>query len=206
MKYRSLKGLCYVGVLTLLLLGLSSCNKNDFKTFAELKEEQADAVERLISEKKLKVEELKEAKLPENYNKDVYYKFPNGLYMRVLDKGEGKVKLNTELAVAFKGNVFSLEKKGLPSFDNMSDGSKEFTFFNYTYYYNQGDVHFSLSQENGGASLDSYMCEGLAYPMTQLGDKATVSLIIPFEIGPQITYKDGLSLFIERASYIVMKK
>ncbi len=208
MKYSKLKVFWQSGVVALLFLALSSCSKNDFKTFAELKDEQEDAIERLISQKKLEVVTLKEAEdFPTEIDSKVYYKFPNGLYMRVLDKGGEKPKLNTQVALLFKGNVFSWEKKGLPFFDNMSVASREFTYFNYTYFYSQGDVHFRLlPQETGVANLDSYMCEGLAYPMTLLGDKAIVSLIVPFEIGPQMTYKDGLSLFVERASYTIMNK
>ncbi len=208
MKYSKLKTLWQSGVAALAFICLaSSCSKNDFKSFSELKEEQEDAIERLISEKNLKVVELKEKNLPEVVDGTVYYKFPNGLYMRVLEKGGDKPKYNNEIATLFKGKVFSWEKKNLPSFDNMSDASREFTYFKYTYFYNQGDVHFRLlPQETGVGNLDAYMCEGLAYPMTQLGDNAIVSLIIPFEIGPQITYKDGLSLFVERASYTIMTK
>ncbi len=209
MKYSKLTTF-FKGALVALTFAIftSACSKNDFKSFSELKDEQEDAIERLISEKKLKVVTLKEAEdFPQNIDTEVYYKFPNGLYMRVLDRGVGKVEYNSEIALLFKGNVFSWTKSGLPNFDNMSDASREFTYFNYTYFYNQGDVHFRLlPQETGVANLDAYMCEGLAYPMTQLGDKAIVSLIIPFEIGPQMTYKDGLSLFVERASYTVMKK
>ncbi len=200
----------FKGTLVALAFSLltSACSKNDFKSFAELQDEQEKAIESLISEKKLKVVTLKEA---EDFPKDkidteVYYKFPNGLYMRVLDKGGDKPKYNDKLALLFRGNIFALEKKNLPSFDNMSKANREFTFFYFTEYYNQGYIHFKLDPQNSGvANLDAYMCEGLAYPMTQLGNNAIVSLIIPFEIGPQMTYKDGLSLFVERASYTLIK-
>ncbi len=209
MKYCRLNTF-FRGIFVTLVVSFltSACSKNDFKSFSELKEEQEDAIERLISEKKLKVITLDEAEdFPQNVDNKVYYKFPNGLYMRVLDKGQDKVEYDSKVALLFKGNVFSWSKKGLAHFDNMSDGSREFTFFNYTYFYNQGDVHFRLlPQETGVANLDNYMCEGLAFPMTKLGNNAVVSLIIPFEIGPQMTYKDGLSLFVERASYTVMTK
>ncbi len=208
MKYCRLNTFLKSTIVTLAFACVTTaCSKNDFKSFSELKEEQEDAIERLISDKKLQIVTLKEAEdFPNTINPEVYYKFPNGLYMRVLDKGVGKVKYNSKIALLFKGNVFSWSKKGLPYFDNMSDASREFTFFNYTYFYNQGDVHFRLlRQETGVANLDAYMCEGLAYPMTKLGDNAIVSLIIPFEIGPQMTYKDGLSLFVERASYTIIK-
>ncbi len=214
MKYRKLKSLVHLCFVALVLASIGSCSDNDIKSFSDLKEEQKDAINRLISEKQLKVVELDDDNLPNKIDSKVYYKFPNGLYMRVLDRGElntdGSIKrvpLNTKLALAFKGYLFSWNKKEYPSFDNMSNAGSEFTFFTYTYFYNQGDVHFTLvQQENGVGNLDAYMCEGLAYPMTQLGNGASVSLIVPFEVGPQMTYKDGLSLFIDEANYTIIKK
>ena len=51
-------------------------------------------------------------------------------------------------------------------------------------------------------SYDQYMCEGLAFPASQLGDGARVSLIIPFELGPSEFYGSGMTTFVEEARYV----
>ena len=50
------------------------------------------------------------------------------------------------------------------------------------------------------------LCEGIAYPMSQLGDGAVVQLIIPFDLGPSQNYTAGNSIFVEKAIYTFYTK
>ena len=45
------------------------------------------------------------------------------------------------------------------------------------------------------------MCEGLAFPMSLLGDGAKVRLIIPFTIGAEINYNRGSTMYCREVRY-----
>ena len=45
------------------------------------------------------------------------------------------------------------------------------------------------------------MCEGLAFPMSLLGDGARVRLIIPFLLGPEVAYNTGTPMYCQEAQY-----
>ncbi len=186
-------------------LSIQSCDDTKIKSFSDLKKEELTAINNFIKKNNFKVEERKTDDLPKNIDPNVYYKMSNGLYMRVIKKGEDKpVSLGTVVSLMFKGHMFSISKAKLRPFDNLSMGDTELTRFRYTYFYNQGDVHFVLiPQETAIPNYDHYMCEGLAYPISLLGAGAEVSLIIPFKLGPKGTYKQGLSSYMEEVVYLI---
>ncbi len=206
MNKLNLRSLLAIVFSLLAMLSIVSCEDVKVKTFSELKEEEATAIERLIKDKNLQVEECKLDKLPAYIDKNIYYKMPNGLYLRVIDAGKTKIQRDDKINLMFKGFMFSKEEANLFSLDNLSKANREITSFIYTHFYNQGDVHFRLiPQESVVPNYDRFMCEGLAYPMSLLGDGAIVSLIIPFKLGPKDTYKDGLSMFVEEVQYQLQK-
>lgn len=155
-------------------------------------------IERFINEKGLQVEVGQENQT--EFKKGVYYKFPNGLYMMVLEKGEDRpVAGKTRVIARFKGHMFA--EKNLTSFDNLSEAGYQNTEFLYVELYSRGAINFQLLPAAPGSNLNSIMCQGIAYPLTMLGDGAKVSLIIPFLIGPETAFNTGISMFCEEVHY-----
>lgn len=187
-----------------LCLAMPSCKKSDIKTLSEMKSEQKDAIKQFISERGISVKELKEEELPENIDSNVYYHFPNGLYMKILSKGEGQAEKDKTNVFLYADGFFFSKGDMTPtsSFHALSNGSYLPVEFTYTEYYSDGYQHFKLIPQGVyGLNFESLMCEGMAYPMKFLGDGARVSLIIPFEIGPTSYYNQGYTMMVEEARY-----
>lgn len=207
MKISYIKYLGLVAVLATLIT-LGGCKEEHIKSLSELKEEQSVAVRTLIEQKHYRVVDLgSSGRLPEDPDPEVYYRIPSagGLYMRVLDKGNmthRAIDKETKIFVSFKGHSFNKEYPIIGMFDNLSRPSYPPVEFLYTYYYQYGEKHFTLLRQSVPiANHDDLMCQGLAYPMSLLGDGAKVSLIIPFEVGPENSYASGYTYFIEEAQY-----
>ena len=196
--------------LALLLirpLRFGSCKrKSDIKPLSQLKKEQRRAIDRLISSKNLKVINRDNELLPEEIDKSVFYRFSNGLYMRVLDAGDQKAKAvaeKTRVLVQMKGRVFNESKGVRYTFNSLNNPSYGELKFLYVSYYNVGAEHYRAISSGGFSdSLDQLLCEGVAFPASLLGSGARVQLIIPFELGPTASYTEGNSIFVEEARYI----
>lgn len=212
-----------------LITGSISCSKDDIRSLSELKNDQSDAIKRLISERGLRVVELSQASLPDIIDPGVYYRMPNGLYLRVLDQGTQGTKMiqgQTRVFVMLKG--FEFTKTSIPylQFDNLTRPNLPPIEYRYAEYYSAGDVNFTLTQYTSPqVNYDSFMNQGIAYPLSlrdasvntsvseslaqqgghisRLGNGARLSLIIPFELGPSGTYSQGISMFVEEAEYTI---
>ena len=196
-----------VALGVLALCSFASCRDNKTKSLSEMKDEQTDAIETLQSSKSLKVVKRSDNTLPlSSLASNVYYRLKNGLYVRVLDKGDMSklAKVNqTTVYLQMKGYMFSKSVSRTSVFDNLSKADIPELEFTYVNYYNQGEVHFTPKPSTAPVnSYDQYMCEGLAFPASQLGDGARVSLIIPFELGPSELYGSGMTTFVEEARYV----
>lgn len=189
----------------LAVCGLSSCRDSSTKSLSELKDEQSDAIKDFRNSNRLNIVSRSDNTLPGTIDTSVYYHLKNGLYIRVLDQGDKThmAKENeTHVFMLMKGYMFGKETSQTMAFDNLSKASVPELEFLYTYYYNAGDVHYTaVPNARPLDSYDSYMCEGLAFPASILGNGARVSLIIPFEIGPSSAYRTGLSTYVEEVRY-----
>lgn len=212
-----------------LVLTLGSCSSSDIKSLSELKSEQSSAINRLISERGIKVVALEDNQLPSVIDPSVYYLMPNGLYIQVIDPGTtGQIikKEQTRAYVTFKGFQFSLSAFPGSSFDSYASAQVAPVEFIYRDDYVGGPVHFALVPEGiTRGNYEAIMCEGLAYPLSivdpsvstaeaerlallkshtaRLGNGARLSLIIPFEVGPSSTYSQGISVFMETVEYTI---
>lgn len=195
-----------IGLCATSLIALTSCEQNTTKSLSELKSEQSDAITAFGSTNNLSFVELRDNKLPADASTGVFYRFRNGLYMRIDSWGDlGQVAtLNkTKVLVQFKGYQFSKETSKFSAFDNLSNPSIPDLEFAYVYFYNGGDVHYRLVENvRPIPDYDELMCQGLAFPVSLgLGNGAELSLIIPFELGPSGTYSSGISTYVEKVKY-----
>ena len=163
-----------------------------------LKEEEI-AISKLINKENITVRNYAEGQT--SFDRGIYYKFSNGLYMEVLEAGgEHPVAEKTRVNVRFEGYIFNKDSIQ-QNFNNLSMPGFQDTEFIYVDRYSRGALHFILIKSAPGYSLNALMCEGLAFPMSLLGDGAKVGLIIPFTIGTEISYNRGSTMYCREVRY-----
>lgn len=197
-----------ISLLALLLLPIfGSCKKDrTIKPLSQLKSEQRHAIDRLTGKLALPIKELENETLPQTIDPQVFYHLSNGLYMRVLDKGTTRPVLNkTTVSVMLKGYFFNDSQSEGATFNNLNEPNVRPLSFRYTLYETaDGRNHFAPLNESG--VYENLLCEGIAFPISQLGDGAVVQLIIPFDLGPSQNYTAGNSIFVEKAVYTFYTK
>ena len=135
------------------------------------------------------------------FDPNVWYKFPNGVYMQVIDKGGELAKPErTRVMLRMKGRFIAPDYNH--AFDNLSKGYQQSTEFIYINSRDRtGSIHYKLIQEQYGHSIDALMCEGIAYPLTMVGNGARIRLLIPFLLGPNMAYNAGAPMYCEEVWY-----
>lgn len=187
--------------ILLAVLAMGGCKKKEMKSLKELKEEERKAIKAFINKMNFTIKEGKEGQT--EFDPNVMYHFDNDLYMQVLDKGKEAPVLNkTKINVRMEGFMFNHERDSIFVFNSLSSGGFQESIFRYIYKYNDGDIHFELIKCTTGSNLDAFVCEGVAFPMTLLGNGARVRLIVPFRIGPESFYSRGLTTYYKEVEYI----
>lgn len=201
--------LLLVALLVPMLL-LGSCRRDrTVKPLSQLKREQRQAIDRLVRTEGLRVIERNSETLPENPDTKVFYHLSNGVYLRVIQRGgQRPVADQTIVSVSLRGYYFNKDVSRGATFDNLSDPSYSPLEFRYISRYSvEGTIHYDpIASQGTFRNYSSLLCEGIAFPMSVLGDGAEVELIVPFEVGPSNNYTDGNSLRIERAIYQFYQK
>ena len=184
----------------LVALGSTACSKTkDIKSLSQMLKEEEIAISKLINKENIMVRNYAEGQT--SFDKGIYYKFSNGLYMEVLEAGgERPVAEKTRVNVRFEGYIFNKDSIQ-QNFNNLSMPGFQDTEFIYVDRYSRGALHFILIKSAPGYSLNALMCEGLAFPMSLLGDGAKVRLIIPFTIGAEINYNRGSTMYCREVRY-----
>ncbi|OWR81024.1 DUF4827 domain-containing protein [Porphyromonas gingivalis] len=183
------------------VLTLGSCKKSDIKSLKEMKKDERKAIESFINRMGFTIKDGHEGQ--SEFDPDIMYHFDNDLYMQVLDKGKEPPVLNkTKINVRMEGFMFNRERDSIYAFNSLTSGGFQESVFRYIYKYNDGDIHFELIKCTTGSNLDMFVCEGVAFPMTMLGNKARVRLIVPFRIGPESLYSRGLTGYYKEVEYV----
>lgn len=179
---------------------LGSCKeKQHVKSLTEMLRDEEKLIKNFIAEHQINV--VKGEEEQKEFDPDTWYKFPNGVYMQVIDSGqEAAVPGKTRVMLRMKG--YFLGDAIAKPFDNLSKGYQQTTEFIYVNTRDRtGAVHYQLIKEQLGYSLDELMCEGLAYPLTMVGNGAKVRLLIPFLTGPNVAYNSGSPMYCEEVRY-----
>lgn len=206
MKIRSILAVALAVTMAVVAsFSLASCEKDKLRSLSKMRSDEKKAIKALIAEKGLKTADYVPNQT--SFDPSVYYLFDSGLYMRVINEGGEKPKENeTHVFVRMKGYIFPTSEDGMPSeFDNITQGDQQPIEFIYVETYELGEKHFKLVPAPPGYNIDRMMCEGVAFPMSLLGDGARVSLIVPFGVGPDMMSRDGKTLFVEEVDYVFAK-
>ena len=137
-----------------------ACDKT--KTAQELMKEEQKAIERFIANNGIIVTK----NFADMYEDNVYFKTKEGLYIHVIDSGNGnKAKYNQEVLVRFKD--FMYFKNDTTKYSNMSAESSPYVFY-------YGNVY----------SYSGLACDGWAIGLSLVSENAEVSMIIPSSLQP----------------------
>lgn len=192
-----------VTLVLMLLLGqgaLTSCrDKQHIKSLSEMLRDEKKMIDNFVQEQGMNVQEGVEEQ--REFDPNVWYKFPNGVYMQVIDKGGELAKPDrTRVMLRMKGRFIAPDYKH--AFDNLSKGYQQSTEFIYINSRDRtGSIHYKLIQEQFGHSIDALMCEGVAYPLTMVGNGARIRLLVPFLLGPNVAYNAGAPMYCEEVWY-----
>ena len=121
-----------------------------------------------------------------------------------LTRGRPEPEVNkTTVSVQLKGYFFNVSQSKGAIFDNLTETNVRPLFFRYASWdTSEGKIHYSSLNESG--VYEDLLCEGVAFPMSLLGDGAIVQLIIPFDLGPSQNYTAGNSLFVEQGGLYLL--
>ncbi len=185
----------FIGVIL-----LPSCRKNkDIKSLSEMLKEEKKTINKLIEKKNFSVKEYEKGQ--KEFDPNTFYLFENGLYMQVLNPGkERPIAEKTRINIRMKGEMI-LGGNTLGEFDSLSSGGFQDLEFKYVDRYQRGAIHYLPIASAPSFTLSNLLCEGLAFPMSLLGNGARVRLIIPFSIGPSVNYKEGKTMYCEDVRY-----
>ncbi|MDR0865444.1 MAG: DUF4827 domain-containing protein [Candidatus Symbiothrix sp.] len=182
-------------VLSAVILSMAHIACDNQKTVQEYLREEKKAIDRYLDKQDIIV--LKE--YPKNgFGEKEYYKTNDGLYIHVVDSGNGRrVKpLIDEVQVRFE---YLYKVKTYVSGDTVS------TPFNaIPPYYGEFPMYFRYGQAGsyGKYSYD-YSCNGWAIPLAYVGEGAVVDLIVPSDLGTSFdnTYPTFNTVFFKNLTY-----
>ncbi|MDR0233144.1 MAG: DUF4827 domain-containing protein [Dysgonamonadaceae bacterium] len=152
-----------------------ACSKT--KTAQELLREERKAIDRFITENDFKLGERTEM-----YNKNVYYRTKEGLYINVIDSGNGtKARYGKEEVIVRYDSVFYFKSESEKRPGNTWAGDAE-VIFRY-------------------GRPDSYSVEGWAIGLSLVSDRARVNLIIPSGLRQSAAQTSFEPIFYENLYY-----
>ena len=175
-------------IILSLMLSFVSCKKT--QTYAEMLEQEEESIQKFLESGGRYTAAIPSdiSQIAASGNRDEisssvpFYELPNGVYMQVIDKGNGRkikegervifrflrINLNTWAAYPYTIKMFDVNKGGTGNF----------------YYTNVDDFYFDYSP-NYSISLSPYYTYGLGieYPLPHLSDRAKVYCVIPSKVG-----------------------
>ena len=157
--------------ITVAAIGVfSSCNKS--KTYAQHLNEERKAIERFIEKNGIKV--LREYPADSVFKeKEFYFDSQNGVYYHVIDSGNGwRIMQGEEFYIRFKGLSY-IASQDTATYSNVNSPMPEVLVYGNT---------------------STYSSPGWVVPLKNVGDRAKVKLIVPFNMGlPSDQVKLGTS-------------
>lgn len=157
------------------------------------------AMERLMDEEDIEV--LSEYPANGVFKENQFYKLDNGVYLNVIDSGNGvKYTNGTPVHCRFKVRFF---KSDTTEIDNLSydlyGGPAVFKAYFNEYYATR------VQPGNGNMVPTDFISEGLASGLEYVGDSSYVKLIVPFKVSGGSFQSQGEPLYYTKVRYIYEK-
>lgn len=163
----------------------ASCSKS--KSLGEMLKDEKKAINRLRDQNGLVF--LDEYPKDGVFKPNEFFKLESGVYMNVVDSGNGKRaqldRTKVSMRVIMKGLI-----SDTTTFDNFPNGASpaEFTYGNYSFSNPYTTEYYIVS-------------EGIAAPLEYVGEYAIVKLIVPFKQGSDPDYEKGETRYFEKVKY-----
>lgn len=167
----------------------SSCS-ND-KTYAQLLEQEKRAIRKFMAEQQITATDISNEELEvytdqaawdeaenKHFELDKWYHFENGLYMKINDFGDTTQMFQSRDAIIIRFQ----DRYNLLTYENM-ESTKDDNLLPYAYW----EIPYWSTNYSGTYGV------GVAFPIRFLGEKSSVSLIVPSKIGAGDTYSSDLS-------------
>jgi hypothetical protein len=182
----------YAVVSLIALTAALSCQGN--KSYANMQKEQKTAIAKLFADSGYI--ELKEYPSNGVFASNEFYKFDNGVYMNIVDSGNGKRPVSGVTSVLCRGMGRGLVVYDTLLMENVSNSSA----------YPFPIVYIYGSSTAVSASYDDFtnyvFSKALFQPMEYAGDSAVVKLIIPFEVSSSYLKSLGEPFYFHRLRYV----
>jgi hypothetical protein len=168
-NYEFMKQIFFLSLIAFAVIG-TSCN--DYETVQEKLRKEKKAIDAYIDRNNIKV--IKEYPADGVFGENEYFRTVAGLYINVVDSGNGRrvtpyvdeVQVRFDAVIDLKTYI-SDETSGMYDASHF-DFPKEFIYGNTASY---------------RSDKDYFACDGWAIPLTHVGERATVNLIIPSSLG-----------------------
>ena len=168
-------------------------------TYSELKKKQEKAIKKLIADKGFEI--LKDYPVDGVFGENQYIKLDNGIYLNVVDSGNGNR--------AVLGKTLVLTRFIVQDFANRDEPRVEDYFDNrsYPFEFVHGNAKATMSAHDPSVlniSQDAYyyyFSTGLESALLYVGENAVVKLIIPFETGSLMQQSINIPLYYEKVRY-----
>ena len=177
-------------ILGILLIAVVSCIfsacKNPGKNLQELLNEERKAIDRYIVMNDLVI--LKDYPKDGVFNEKEYFKTDDGLFLQVVDSGNGKrVKLLDDVCIRYE---YYQSVKDVAKGDTI-----KYTYSSYEPY------SFVYGIPDTYHSSYSPVCEAWVIPLKYVGEDAILNLIIPSSIGCQSDNNQVIPVFYRKLRY-----
>lgn len=200
-----MKNIGKISILFLFaLLVCTGCGKT--QTYAELLKQEQESIDKF-----LQYGGRFTADLPANTNDIIatedqryvsntvpFYKLENGVYMQVVDKGNGEPIVKGKSGVTFRFlrinlNHWAASPTEINMFDPLNGGVGN-------YYYTNVDSYYFIFNPVYTVSSSQYYTYGMGieYPLAYLTNKAKVYLVVPSKLG----FADGVNSVVPYLYYI----
>ncbi|MGP1463635.1 DUF4827 domain-containing protein [Tannerella sp.] len=182
----------FMAMLLLASVCLSSCDK-DRISYPKMKKEQKKAIDQFISSQGIEVLH----KYPANgvFGEKQFYLTNEGVYINVIDSGNGHRAQfrKTEVLMRFSGRNFF--KKDTTRFDFFANESVPFEFT-----YGRADM-VQYQHKEARDAYYYFFSTGLETALKYVGDRSTVRIIVPFEVGSEDQQNRGNPLYYEKVTF-----
>ena len=177
LKKKMRKIIIAVFISVVAVVAFSSCNKN--RTYAQRLGDEKKAIERFIDLENIKI--LKEYPKDSVFSeKEFYFDTKSGIYYNVIDSGNGRrITVGEEFYVRFKGLKY-LSSTDTSTYSNIQSLQPEILVY-------------------GNSS--SYGSVAWVAPLKNVGDRAKVKLIVPFNMGLQPDQSGYKTAYYEELNY-----
>lgn len=174
-----MKKIIIASIITIVAVGiLSSCNKS--KTYAQRLNDEKKLIERFIDKKDLKI--LNE--YPEDsvfQSNEFYFDDSSGIYYNVIDPGNSRrLKTGEEFYIRFEGLRYLSDHDSVASMSNKHSLEPEVLVYGNT---------------------STYITTAWVAPLRNIGDRAKVKMIVPFNMGLPADNQSYRTAYYEEVDY-----